>query len=84
MARQYSELQLSSYVEQIFKRLELIEKQLRLVSEHVGIPMEDPAADVPQEVIDLVQAGDRLGAVKKYRELVGGDVDTAREAIAAL
>lgn len=84
MAQQYSEKQLSSYVDQLLKRVELLEGQLRLVSEKVGVPMEDPAAGLPEEVVALVRAGDRLGAVRKYRELVGGDVDEARAAIAAL
>jgi ribosomal protein L7/L12 len=39
---------------------------------------------VPQEVIDLAQAGDRMGAIMKYRELTGFGVDQAKEVVAGL
>jgi hypothetical protein len=80
----YNELQLSSYVDQIFKRLERIEAQLALVSQNLGLPFEDPAASAPPEVLELVRAGDRMGAIRKYRELTGAGMAEAQEAIAAL
>jgi hypothetical protein len=43
-----------------------------------------PLADVPQEVIDLAQGGDTLGAIKKYRELTGADGDAARTVVQGL
>lgn len=80
----HNELQLSSYVDQIFKRLERIERQLALVSQNLGLPFEDPAAAAPPEVLELVRAGDRMGAIRKYRELTGAGAAEAQEAIAAL
>jgi hypothetical protein len=80
----YNELQLSSYVDQIFKRLERIEAQLALVSQNLGLPFEDHAASAPPEVLELVRAGDRMGAIRKYRELTGAGMAEAQEAIAAL
>jgi hypothetical protein len=80
----YNELQLSSYVDQIFKRVQRIEAQLALVSEKVGLPFEDPAASAPPEVLELVRAGDRIGAIRKYRELTGAGGEEARAAIEAL
>lgn len=79
-----TDAQLTVDVDRLFRRLDRIEKQLRLVSEKVGLPMEDPGLGLPSEVVELVRAGDRLGAVKKYRELTNASADEAREAIAAL
>lgn len=80
----YNELQLSSFVDQIFKRLEAIEDQMAIVSEKVGVPYARPGAGAPPEVKQLVQAGDRIGAIKKYRELTGADIEEAKAAIAEL
>jgi ribosomal protein L7/L12 len=80
----YNEMQLSSYVDQIFKRVQRIESQLAAVSEKVGLPFEDPAASAPPDVLKLVQAGDRMGAIKRYRELTGAGMQEAQAAIEGL
>lgn len=85
MAQIYNDMQLTSYVDQILARVERLEKQLLVVSEKVGVPMEDPRAGISDEVAELVRAGDRMGAMKKYRELnPGASVDEAKAAIAAI
>jgi ribosomal protein L7/L12 len=80
----YSELQLSSFVDQIFERLRAIEAQLAVLSEKAGVPYEAASQEAPAEVVALVEAGDRMGALRKYRELTGADMDVAQEAIAKL
>ena len=80
----YNEMQLSSFVDQIFARLRELEAQMARVSEAAGVPYDAPADGVPQEVVDLVAAGDRMGAIKKYRELTGFGVEQAQEAISKL
>jgi ribosomal protein L7/L12 len=80
----YNEMQLSSFVDQIFARLRELEAQMARASEAAGVPYDAPGDGVPQEVIDLVQAGDRMGAIRKYRELTGFGVEQAQEAIAKL
>jgi len=80
----YNEMQLSSYVDQIFKRLQRIEAQLALLSEKAGVPFETPAAGAPPEVVELAQAGDRMGALKKYRELTGAGMEEAQAVVEAL
>ena len=80
----YNEMQLSSYVDQIFKRLQRIEAQVALLSQQAGIPFEDPAAGAPPEVMELIQAGDRMSAIRKYRELTGAGMQEAQEFIASL
>ena len=80
----YNELQLSSYVDQIFERLRAIEAQLALLSEKAGVPYAAAAQDAPAEVVELVQAGDRMGAIRKYRELTGAGMEEAQEAVSKL
>jgi len=80
----YNEMQLSSYVDQIFKRLQRIEAQLALLSQKAGVPFEDPAAGAPPEVLELVRAGDRMGAIRKYRELTGAGMQEAQELVETL
>ena len=80
----YNELQLSSFVDQIFERLRAIESQLAVLSEKAGIPYEAASQEAPPEVVELVAAGDRMGALRRYRELTGADAQAAQEAIAKL
>jgi len=80
----YNELQLSSFVDQIFARLRAIEAQLEILSEKAGVPYEAASRTVPSEVLELVQAGDRMGAIRKYREPTGCGPAEAQEAIAHL
>ncbi len=80
----YNEYQLSSYVDQIFDRLRKVEAQLALVSGAAGVPYENAAASAPPEVLELVQAGDRMGAIRKYRELTGAGMEEASAAVEAL
>jgi ribosomal protein L7/L12 len=84
MAQQYNNAQLTSYVDQIFDRLRAIEAQMAIVSEKVGVPYEAPSQGAPDEVVELAQAGDRMGAIKKYRELTGAGLEEAQEAVAGL
>ena len=80
----YNEMQLSSYVDQIFKRLQRIEAQVALLSQKAGVPFEDPSAGAPPEVLELVHAGDRMGAIRKYRELTGAGMQEAQELVETL
>ena len=80
----YNELQLSSYVDQIFKRLSAVEAQLAVLSERAGVAYERPGADAPPEVAELVAAGNRIGAIAKYRELTGAGLQEAQEVVAGL
>jgi ribosomal protein L7/L12 len=80
----YNELQLSSFIDQVFERLRGIEAQLAILSEKAGVPYEAPSRTVPPEVLELVEGGDRMGAIKKYRELTSCGMDEAKEMIAKL
>lgn len=80
----YNDAQVTSYIQEFFKRFERVEAQLALLSEKLGVPYETPGAAVPPEVVELARSGDRLGAVKRYRELTGADFATAQEVVKQL
>jgi ribosomal protein L7/L12 len=80
----YSDLQVTSYIQEFFERFQRIEAQLGLVSEKLGIPFELPSDGLPAEVVELARSGDRLGAVKRYRELTNASFEEARNAVSKL
>ena len=80
----YNEAQLSSYVDQSFERLRAIENQMAAVSQAAGVPYDRPGAGAPPEVVELAAAGDRLGAIRKYRELTGAGGEEARKVVEGL
>jgi ribosomal protein L7/L12 len=81
----YSETEVTVYIQKFFERFRAIEAQLALISEKLGIPYENPAdAAMPREVVELVHAGKRLEAVKRYRQLTNASLNEAREAISGL
>jgi len=82
MAQIYNEMQLSSYVDQIFERVRLIEAQLALISEKLGVVYDSPASMAPPEVVELARAGKRGEALKRYRELTGASLQQAQEVLA--
>jgi ribosomal protein L7/L12 len=65
-------------------RLERLEAQVRTLSEHLGIPFDDGTNAVPPEVVELVRADKRMHAIKKYAELTGADLATAKDIVSAL
>jgi ribosomal protein L7/L12 len=70
--------------DRVNERLRAIEAQLALLSEKAGIPYEAPGSDVPEEVVELARSGNKLDAIKKYRELTGAGGDEAREVVAGI
>jgi ribosomal protein L7/L12 len=70
--------------DRVNERLRAIEAQLALLSEKAGVPYESPSADVPEEVLELARSGNKLDAIKKYRELTGAGSEEAKEVIAGI
>jgi ribosomal protein L7/L12 len=68
----------------ISERMEIIEKQVALISERLGIPFEPMSTGVPVDVISLANEGKTLEAIKLYRELTGASLDEARGIVAGL
>ncbi len=70
--------------ERVNKRLRAIEEQLALLSQHAGIPYVLPGEGVPSEVKALAAAGQKLEAIKKYRELTGAGFEEANEIVSGI
>ncbi len=70
--------------ERVNKRLRAIEEQLALLSQHAGIPYVLPGEGVPAEVKALAAPGQKLEAIKKYRELTGAGFEEANEIVSGI
>ena len=68
----------------ISKRLDNIEQCLSAIAAQLGVPFTPPAAELPADVVELVRAGKRLEAVKRYRELTGAAVKEAQARISEI
>jgi hypothetical protein len=80
---------------QLEQRLAAIEHQLRLVSDHLGIPCPPfpsefgpppgfaagPTGGMPPDVVELARSGNAIGAIKRYREITGASLSEAKDAI---
>ena len=81
-----TEAQLENAINRIEKRLDWIEENLGRVVELQYVPMgrseiRPDAAGVPADVLELVRAGKKLDAIKRYHELAGLDLAHARQVI---
>jgi len=69
-------------------RLERLEQQVALISEHLQLPFPaadaDATADVPEEVVELARAGRRVEAIKRYGDLTGIGISTATSVVNAI
>ncbi|WP_405112133.1 hypothetical protein OG559_03025 [Micromonospora sp. NBC_01405] len=63
------------------RRLAEIERRLQLVMDHLGVVDERPA---PPGVREHLARGEKLQAIKAYREATGVDLRTAKEAVEAM
>ena len=84
MPGEYSSEAIEAHFRQTNDRLAAIESFLSVLAGRVGIPYVNPTATVPPEVVDLARSGDRLGAVKKYREVTGAGLAEAQAVVAGL
>ena len=84
MAGEYSSEAINAYIEQTNARLAAIESFLSVLASHAGIAYVNPTATVPPEVVAMAQSGDRIGAMKLYRELTGAGLAEAQAIVAGL
>lgn len=80
----YSQEAIAAHFADTNNRLAQIEAHLVLVSEKLGIPYSPPLAAVPADVVALARTGDRLGAIRRYREVTGASLEEAKEAVVGL
>jgi hypothetical protein len=69
---------------QIITRLERLERNVQALAERLGVSLEDPAAGVDTDIVQLARSGDRIGAAKLYAERTGSDFVQAQRVIADL
>jgi hypothetical protein len=86
MAGAYDDIALDRHFKAISARMDYIEEQLKRIGNAGGVDYATFAEvhQVPDEVVQLAQSGDRLGAIKKFRELTGANFEQAAEVIAGL
>jgi large subunit ribosomal protein L7/L12 len=80
----------------IYRRLALLEQQVRLLSDRLGVPCPTFGSDVgatasgalengvPSEVVALARSGNAIAAIKLYRELTGAGLREAKEIVDSL
>jgi hypothetical protein len=61
-------------------RLSRLEAKLDLLLKNAGIAF-DPVADLPPPVVEALQRGDKIQAIKHYRDATGADLVQAKEFI---
>ncbi|OBI10489.1 ribosomal protein L7/L12 [Mycobacterium scrofulaceum] len=78
---------------QVYRRLALLEQQVRLLSERLEVPCPTFGSDVgvtasgafengvPAEVVGLARSGNKIAAIKLYRELTGAGLREAKEVV---
>lgn len=72
----------SQTMPQLMEQVDRIERQVALISAKLGMPFETGRGGaLPAEALALAQAGDRQGAIAKYRELTGAGLGEAAAAI---
>jgi hypothetical protein len=69
---------------QIIARLERLERNVRTLAERIGVALEDPAAGVDADVVELARSGDRMGAAKLHAERTGADFVEAQRIVQEL
>lgn len=80
----------------VYRRLALLEQQVRLLSEELGVPCPVFGSDVcrtssdqfeggvPAEVVGLARAGNKIAAIKLFRELTGAGLREAKDVVDSL
>ncbi|MGD1172527.1 ribosomal protein L7/L12 [Mycobacterium seoulense] len=80
----------------IYRRLALLEQQVRLLSERLEVPCPTFGSDVgatapgvfengvPAEVVGLARSGNKIAAIKLYQQLTGAGLREAKDAVDSL
>ena len=71
-------------VDNLLSRVSRLEAQVAQIYEHLGIEPPGPPAGVPLDVIDLASSGNRIAAIKRYRELTGADLEEAKRVVSQI
>jgi hypothetical protein len=69
---------------QIVERLERLERSVARIASAVGVEIENPAAGIDPEVIELARAGKQMEAAKLHAEKTGADFVKAQQIVSEL
>ncbi len=75
---------LLEYIHGINERLRALEAHAERVGRQLGVPFGDltmTSGGVPEDVIALARAGNKIEAIKRYRALTGVGLREAKDAI---
>jgi hypothetical protein len=59
--------------------LSRIEAKLDLLLKNGAVPFEDPIDGVPPPVVESIRAGNKIEAIKRYREATGAGLKESKE-----
>jgi ribosomal protein L7/L12 len=62
-------------------RVAQLELQVALLCSALGIKNDDPAHVVPEEVVELIRADQRIQAVRRMRQLTGAKLVAAKRLV---
>jgi ribosomal protein L7/L12 len=70
-------------LQRIHERLRAIESNLRRALQQVNLEWMEPTAaeGVPEDVIELAKRGDKIDAIKRYREHTDAGLAEAKEIV---
>jgi hypothetical protein len=79
---------MSSNDSDIYDRLRALEQLVRHLYKQTGVPMPDPQSLATTEVSDhvrqLAASGNKMGAIKAYRDETGIDLRSAQQVVESL
>jgi ribosomal protein L7/L12 len=74
-------------IERLTQRIRVIEANIGVLAENARMTVAQPAAEatMPPEITAMVLAGDKIGAIKAYREwMPSADLAEAKAAVDAI
>ena len=73
----------------VYERIRILEAKVEYLAQHLGIETAAPAqaamaAAIPPDVVALARAGDKIQAIKRYRELTNCDLREAKDVVESI
>ncbi len=75
---------LLEYIHGVNERLRALEEHAERVGRQLGVPFggsSSTSGGVPEDVVALARAGNKIEAIKRYRELTGVDLRQAKDVV---
>lgn len=59
-------------------RVAALEEQIAFLYQHLHLPIGQDPAELDRQLADLLRRGDKIGAIKLYREATDADLSAAK------